>query len=118
MPTPSPTSMPSIGAKSATVMTWPSSTMPAYAVPTLTRAVAMGSRLAASEPNATKRTTAATTTPTISLTCPVDASVRATALPPSSTWSSAVSASLAVSTTALACRSRASSACASKVTVA
>ena len=35
--------MPSMGAKSATVMTWPSSTIPAYAVPTLTSAVAMGS---------------------------------------------------------------------------
>ena len=39
---------------------------PAYAVPTQTRAVAMGSRLAASEPKARKRTTAATTTPMIS----------------------------------------------------
>ena len=35
--------MPSMGAKSATVMAWPSSTIPAYAVPTPTRAVAMGS---------------------------------------------------------------------------
>jgi hypothetical protein len=85
MPTPSPISMPSMGAKSATVMTCPSSTIPAYAVPTLTSAVAMGSSEAASEPKARNSTTAATATPTISARCPPDDSVSAMALPPSST---------------------------------
>ena len=110
--------MPSIGAKSATVITCPSSTIPAYAVPTLTRAVAMGSSEAASEPKARKRTTAATITPTTSAMCPPDDSVPAMAWPPSSTWSPSVPAAFAVSTTALASPWSMSSAGSSKITVA
>ncbi|CAM5710131.1 hypothetical protein SANTM175S_01900 [Streptomyces antimycoticus] len=59
--------MPSMGAKSAMVMAWPSSPMAAYAVPTPMSAVAIGSSVAASEPKARKRTTAATPTPMASL---------------------------------------------------
>lgn len=110
--------MPSMGAKSATVITWPRSTVPAYAVPTETSAVAMGSMLAASEPKARKRTTAATTTPMASLRWAEGASVSATAGPPSSTWRWSAAAVFAVSTTALACWAGISSTCRSKVIVA
>ncbi len=118
MPTPSPISMPSMGAKSATVMTCPSSTMPEYAVPTPTRAVAMGSSAAAGEPKAIRRTTAATSTPTISAVCPPEDSLSPTALPPSSTRSSSVSALCAVSTTAAASPASMSLPWSSKTTVA
>lgn len=103
MPTPSPISMPSMGAKSATVMAWPSSTMAMYAVPQPTSAVAMGSSMAAKDPKATSRTTAATATPMISLRCAPALSVLPTACPPSSTCKSPLCAALAVSTRAWAC---------------
>lgn len=110
--------MPSMGAKSATVMACPRSTMPKYAVPTPTRAVAMGSMEAASEPNARKRTTAATATPTISAVCPPDALVREMAVPPSSTSSPLASADFAASTTAWTSPLSRFSARSAKVTVA
>ncbi|CAO0826154.1 hypothetical protein SMICM17S_03927 [Streptomyces microflavus] len=78
----------------------------------------MGSRLAASEPKARKRTTAATTTPMASAMWAVGASVRAMAVPPSSTWSPSASAAFAVSTRACAWEAGISSAGRSKVTVA
>ncbi len=78
----------------------------------------MGSSAAAGEPNATRSTAAATSTPTISARCPPADSVRVTALPPSSTWSPSVSADFAVSTTARAAPSVMSCEGSSKVTVA
>lgn len=92
--------------------------MPKYAVPTPTRAVAMGSMEAASEPNARKRTTAATATPTISAVCPPDALVREMAVPPSSTSSPLASADFAASTTAWTSPLSRFSARSAKVTVA
>lgn len=105
-----------MGAKSATVMAWLSSPIPAYAVPTETIAVTIGRMLAASEPKARKRTTAATTTPTISLRCAELVSVSAAALPPTATWRPSAEAAFAVSTTARAWASGISSAGRSKVT--
>ncbi len=87
-------------------------------MPTLTRAVAMGSREAAREPKARKRTTAATATPMSSAVCSAGASVRATAEPPTSTWSPSPSAPCAASTTAWAWAGLMSLVCAAKVTVA
>ncbi len=78
----------------------------------------MGSRLAASDPKARKRTTAATATPTTSAIWAEGASVRAMAVPPSSTWSPSLSAAFAVSTRAWAWETGISSAGRSKVTVA
>ncbi len=107
-----------MGAKSATVMVCPSRTIAPYAVPTLTRAVPMGRRDAASEPKARNSTRAATATPTISAVCPLDDSVSAMALPPSSTWSPSAWAALAALTTACASALSMSSAWCAKVTVA
>ncbi len=78
----------------------------------------MGSRAAAAEPKARKRTTAATATPTASARWPPPDSVSAMALPPSSTWSPSVRAVSAVSTTARACAGSMSWEASSKVTVA
>ncbi len=80
--------------------------------------MAMGSREAAREPKARKRTTAATATPTASARWPSGVSVSATAPPPNSTWSPSVPAAFAVSTTARACAGSMSWEASSKVTVA
>lgn len=91
--------MPSIGAKSATVMAWLSRVIPAEAVPTAASAVTIGRKVAASEPKARKSTTAAAPSPMISASWARGASVSAIPAPPSSTWRPRPDARCAVSTT-------------------